>query len=158
MNPELEGPLPTDGDWQQITPGERFAIRTSSKETNGAYTILEIVAQPGNGVRMHVHENEDEHFIILEGTARVAYGEQTWDAAAGTVFTVSRGVPHAWANVSGSPLRMLVIFSPGRIEGLFRAIGRGGNADFLALFENFGVRIVGPTLLEGVYTLSSPRS
>jgi hypothetical protein len=58
----------------------------------------------------------------------------------------------------GSPLRMLVIFSPGRIEGLFRAVARGGNADFLTHFENFGVRIVGPTLLEGVYTLSSPRS
>jgi mannose-6-phosphate isomerase-like protein (cupin superfamily) len=57
--------------------------------------MLEIVADPGNGVRMHIHENEDEHFIILEGTACVACGERTWDAAAGTAFTVSRGVPHA---------------------------------------------------------------
>jgi len=53
---------------------------------------------------------------------------------------------------------MLVTFSPGRIEGLFRSIAKGGNIDFAALSEKFGVRIIGPTLVPGPYLFSSPRS
>ena len=145
-------------EWLQITPGERFAIRISSEDTMRVYTTLEVAADPRNGVRMHVHQNEDEHFIILDGTARVACGERIWDAAAGTAFTVGRGIAHAWCNLSESPLRILVTFSPGRIEGLFRAVAKGGNVDLAALSEKFGVRIVGPTLVQGLYSFSSPRS
>ena len=44
---------------------------------------------------MHIHQIEDEHFIILEGTARIASGEKTFDATVGTAVTLIKGVPHA---------------------------------------------------------------
>jgi hypothetical protein len=47
-----------NGEWLETTPGERFTIRTSAKETKGIYTMLEVVADPRNGVPMHVHKNE----------------------------------------------------------------------------------------------------
>jgi quercetin dioxygenase-like cupin family protein len=90
-------------EWLQVTPGERFTIRTSTRHTNGAYAVFEFVADPGNGVHMHVHDNEEEHIIILDGTALVANGNHTFDATVGTSFTVSRGIPHAWCNVSDRP-------------------------------------------------------
>ena len=31
--------------WLQVTPGERFRIRTSAKETKGIYTMLELIAE-----------------------------------------------------------------------------------------------------------------
>ncbi|MDB5610303.1 MAG: cupin protein [Bradyrhizobium sp.] len=49
------------GEWLETTPGERFTIRTSAKETNGIYTMLEIVADPRNGVPIHIHKNEDDN-------------------------------------------------------------------------------------------------
>jgi mannose-6-phosphate isomerase-like protein (cupin superfamily) len=74
--------LPNDNhsssDWLQITPGERFKIRTSSNETEGAYTTLELVADPRNGTPRHVHKNEDEHFIVLEGTCTSPMGTKHW--------------------------------------------------------------------------------
>jgi uncharacterized cupin superfamily protein len=57
-----------NGEWLETTPGERFTIRTSAKETKGIYTKLEVVADPRNGVPIHIHKNEDEHFLALEGT------------------------------------------------------------------------------------------
>jgi hypothetical protein len=42
--------------WLQITPGERFRIRASVKETKGIYTMLELIADPRNGVPMHIHQ------------------------------------------------------------------------------------------------------
>ena len=71
--------LPSDnGEWLQITPGERFKIRTSVEETDGAFAMLEMVANPQNGVPMHIHKNEVEHFIVLERhTAHRHWGEDT---------------------------------------------------------------------------------
>ena len=59
---------PDNGEWLQVTPGERFKIRVSSAQTLGAYSVIEIVADPGNGVPLHIHNKEDEHFIVVEGT------------------------------------------------------------------------------------------
>ena len=92
-------------EWFEITAGERFSIRVSSEETESAYTMLEVVADHRNGTPMHVHQNEDEHFIILEGTAHFAYGDKTVDAPAGANITVSKGIRHAWCNLSEGALR-----------------------------------------------------
>jgi mannose-6-phosphate isomerase-like protein (cupin superfamily) len=146
-----------NGEWLQITPGERFKIRTSVEETEGAFATLELVADPRNGTPMHVHKNEDEHFIVLEGTLHIANGDQTSDAPAGTTVTVGRGVPHAWCNLSEVPLRMLLVFSPGHIERLFREVAARENDDISAILDKFGCLIVGPALLEGAYSISSPR-
>jgi mannose-6-phosphate isomerase-like protein (cupin superfamily) len=117
---DRSAPQLSEDGWLQTTPGERFKIRIRAEETQAAYTMLEMVADPRNGVPMHIHKNEDEHFIVLEGTLHIANGDKRLDAPAGTSVTVNKGVPHAWCNLSLTPLRMLVIFSPGHIEGLFR--------------------------------------
>jgi quercetin dioxygenase-like cupin family protein len=149
----------SNSEWSQTTPGERFIIRTSVQETKGAYTILEVVADPRNGIPMHIHTNENEHFIVLEGTLRIANGDTTLDAQAGTAITISKGVPHAWCNLTDGSVRMLIIFSPGHIEGLFREVAAGKSEDNIeALADKFGCLIVGPPLDEGIYTIRSPRS
>lgn len=96
-------------DWHEVTPGERIKIHTSCQQTGGAFSMVEAIAEPGNGVPMHSHHNEDEHFIVLEGTLRAMVGDKRVDLSAGETITVARGVPHAWCNASKasipSPLR-----------------------------------------------------
>jgi mannose-6-phosphate isomerase-like protein (cupin superfamily) len=148
----------SESEWLQVTPGEHFKIRTSTRDTDGAYAVLEFVVEPRNGVPMHVHDYEEEHFIIVEGTARMANGDRMLDATPGTSVTVSRGVPHAWYNLSDCRLRMLVTFTPGRIEEALRVISSGKAFDLAAISAEYGGRIVGPPLREDIYTILSPRS
>ena len=138
-----------NGEWLQTRPGERCLIRVSAEDTNGAYSVVEIVAEAGDSTPIHVHQNEDEHFLILEGAARIAYGDKTFDAAAGEISSLSRGVPHAWGNASASPLRMLVMVLPGGCEEALRIIAKGGDIDLAAIAKTFNIRIVGPPLLGG---------
>ena|ERR1700756_1399105 len=147
-----------NSEWLQITPGERLSIRVSSEETSGTYTILEIVADHLHGTLMHVHQNEDEYFIILEGTAHLAFGDKTADVPAGTNITVSKGTPHAWCNLSKSPLRMLLLFTPGGIDELFRTTAKGDDNNIAAVLDKFGTRIVGPALFDNIHTRDLPRS
>jgi mannose-6-phosphate isomerase-like protein (cupin superfamily) len=71
-----------ENGWSEVIRGERYIIRTSSAETNGVYSMLEVIADPRNGVPMHVHDNADEHFIILEGKAFIANGDRRVEVAA----------------------------------------------------------------------------
>jgi mannose-6-phosphate isomerase-like protein (cupin superfamily) len=137
------------GEWLQTRPGERCRIRVSAAETNGAYSVVEIVSSPGDSTPMHVHQNEDEYFLIVEGTARIACGDQVIDATAGMTITLPRNIPHAWGNPTNSPLRLLGTCTPGGVEDTLRLIAQGGDIDIMALAEAFGVRVVGPPLLQG---------
>jgi hypothetical protein len=71
---------------------------------------------------------------------------------------VKRGEPHAWCNPSDRPLRMLVVFSPGRIEGLFRAAAGVEDVDeIVAIAARYGTQLIGPPLHERVHSIYSPR-
>jgi hypothetical protein len=67
-------------------------------------------------------------------------------------------VPHAWCNPSDTPLRILVIFSPGQIDGLFRATAGVDDVDKItAIAARYGTKLVGPSLQGTVHSIHSPQ-
>jgi mannose-6-phosphate isomerase-like protein (cupin superfamily) len=135
-------------EWAEVAQNDhRFIIRIPSKDTDGAYSVLEVLATQRQGTPIHIHDNEDEFFLILEGTGRFANGDKRLDVAVGGALTVSKGVPHAWCNLSETPLRIPVLFTPGGIDAAFLEITKRGNVDFAVMADKFGTRVVGPMLL-----------
>jgi hypothetical protein len=54
---------------------------------------------------------------------------------------------------------MLVIFSPGHVEGLFREVAaRKSDDDIAAIADKFGCLIVGPPLRDDINAINWPRS
>ena len=136
------------GEWLQARPGERFSIRIPASATNGSYSVTEIISSPGDSTPIHIHKNEDEHMLVLEGTARFLYGDKTFDAAAGTMVSLARGIPHAWGNPTDTPIRLMVTATPGGVEEALRLIATSGDQlDLLAMAARFAVRQIGPALL-----------
>ena len=87
---------------------------------------------------------------------RIANDDRTSEVGAGAAVTVNKGVPHAWCNLSEVPLRLLVVFSPGNVEGLFRKVAERQSDDIAAILQRFGCRVVGPALLENIHRFNSP--
>jgi mannose-6-phosphate isomerase-like protein (cupin superfamily) len=141
----IEEVSPINREWLQTRPGERCSIVATAADTEGGYSVVEIVSQPGDGTPVHLHHREDEHFIILEGTARILYGDKTFDAPAGTSITLTRNIRHAWCNPFSSPFRMVAIASPGGCEEALRMIARGDDIDIIR--QRFGIEILGPPML-----------
>jgi len=133
-----------NGEWLESRPGERFRICTSAAQTDSAYSVVEIVAEHGYGTPVHIHENEDEHFVVVEGTAYMVNGDQTFEATAGAAISLRKGIPHAWCNRSNSPLRLVITNVPGGIEEALRLSANG--VDVRAVAEQFAVRVVGPMI------------
>lgn len=132
--------------WYEERPGLRFRVLVSSAETNATYSLLETVAQKGVGTPMHIHDKEDEHFVILEGTIHVVEGDKTVDVGAGQSVSLQRGLCHAWINNSETPLHKLVTFSPGGFEDLCVDMAERIKLDLSEITERYGVHIVGPGL------------
>lgn len=130
--------------WLQTRPGERCLIRVPGDTTGGAYALVEIISTPGDGTPVHVHQNEDEHFVVLEGAARILIGEEIVDLGVGQSITLPRGVKHAWANVSDRPLRFLGTVVPSGCEKALEIIAKGGEINLIELAATYGVTVIAP--------------
>lgn len=79
----------------------------------------------GSGPRwiapLHLHNNDDEAWYVLEGKLCVKVGDDTVEAAAGAAVLVPRGTPHTYWNPDPAPVRYLLIMTP-RIHQLIQAI------------------------------------
>lgn len=135
-------------EWLHARPGEGFCIRIPAAATKGVYSVTEFLIEPGDSTPVHVHKNEDEHVLVLEGTARALLGEKTMDAAPGTLVSLPRGIPHAWGNATDKPIRMIITATLGGCEEALREIALADEGvDLMAIAARYGVTIVGPPLL-----------
>ncbi|MGP3972811.1 cupin domain-containing protein [Streptomyces sp. 8N114] len=121
-----------------VPPGRGRTVRTAAQQVTFKVTgqhsrtasSFEVVVPPGFDVGAHVHARSEEFFYVLEGELdlfafepliRTADGWREWRSAAGdgvvratpgTVVLVPPGCPHAFANPTGAPARMLFQSAP----------------------------------------------
>ena len=113
---------PSEGEaWWWV--GVLATIKATKEQTDGRYTLVEILAPEGYPGVLHVHHREDEGFWILEGELTVYVGEQTIKARPGSFLFGPKDVPHAFTVDSG-PARLLFILSPAGFEDLIREMGQ----------------------------------
>jgi quercetin dioxygenase-like cupin family protein len=136
------------GQWMEAAPGEHFLIRVPGSETNNSYSVTEFLSAPGSSTPIHRHEREDEYLLVVEGTVRVLYGEKTFDATAGTMISLLRGIQHAWGNPTDRPVRVIMAAVPGGCEEALRVIARTNRdqLDLPALAKKYAVTNIGPFL------------
>jgi len=101
--------------------GGLATIKATKEQTDGRYSLVEILVPEGDGV-LHVHHFEDEGFYILEGEMTFYVGERTIKASPGSYLFGPKDVPHAFSVVSG-PARKMFILSPAGMEGGIREMG-----------------------------------
>jgi mannose-6-phosphate isomerase-like protein (cupin superfamily) len=70
---------------------------------------------------LHLHNNDDEAWYVLEGKLCVKVGDDTVEAGAGAAVIVPRGTPHTYWNPDVAPVRYLLVMTPGIYE-LIQAI------------------------------------
>ena len=88
------------------------------------FNLAVVVLRPGQGVDGHVHDEEDDSFLVVEGTLTVTVGDERREmrAGPGTYVLVPAGTRHAIVNEGPTDVRFLNIHAPG---GFDRRIGLG---------------------------------
>lgn len=106
--------------------GDTYTTLLTGPQTGGAFTLLEALVPPDTGPPPHRHHAEDETFILLEGALTFTMGDETIDARPGTTLFVPRDTVHSFRTAGTSPARMLFMYSPAGMEGMFAEIGTPG--------------------------------
>jgi quercetin dioxygenase-like cupin family protein len=132
-----------DLTWFDTIEGERSTLHVSSEQSGGAFGIMESIIAPYAASPRHYHR-EDEVFFIIEGLATIEIAGAIHHAGPGTTILAPAGVPHAWKNPTGSPLRLLATFTPGGIEGMFQQFAGKRMQEIVEIAESYGTYVVSP--------------
>lgn len=135
-------------DWN----GVKYRTILSTEETGGAMSIVDSLSPIGSGPPRHIHEAEDETFVILTGWCKFWLAGVELVRGPGETVFVPRGAEHTFKVVGDTSCRHLVILTPGGFEGFFAEMAAGRFAipdDMLAIEESAGrhnLRFTGPPL------------
>lgn len=108
--------------------GDRFdmfgaltMVKATGEETGGAYGLIEQRANAGMVTPLHVHHEEDELWVVVEGGISVHVDGETHEVGPGDVAFGPRGVPHAF-RVDEDGSRFYIVRNAGG-ESFFEAVG-----------------------------------
>lgn len=99
--------------------GQRYFPKASCAST----FAFETNSSPGQYVPVHIHPNQDEFILVLEGELDLKLDGAWTKAKVGDLVRMPRGVPHGYFNKSDAPARALFWVSPaGKLKALFDSL------------------------------------
>ena len=94
-------------------------VKATPAETGDAYALYEVETPPSGGTPPHIQRYDDETCYVLDGRYTFLVGDEQIDLLPGDYVFVPRGTPHAFVNAGPTTARMLVLVTPGNIQGAF---------------------------------------
>ena len=77
----------------------------------------------GSSAPLHVHDDLDDTWYVLEGEMVVRCGDEVSVAGAGHWLSMPRGVPHTFRVVGDRPARILLVHDNATFRDLIRDVG-----------------------------------
>ena len=103
--------------------GGVFAVLLDSAATDGQLTVGRFSVSKGEAPPYHMHTREDEVFMLIKGTALLWSDDQEMELSEGGIVYLPKNVPHGY-RITSDTADLLMICTPGGIEGMFRHAGR----------------------------------
>lgn len=94
---------------------------------------------------LHIHQNEDEIFEVLEGSVRFVCEGQMFDAPVVTGVVVPKGARRTWKNVSETPVSWPFSHRED-LEAMFEEFEGKELAELEEIARRYGTIFVGPPL------------
>ena len=133
--------------------GEEFSVKISSRDTNGAFTVLENFVPPMSGPPLHRHLRQDEWFYIVEGQFLFEADGKKIQAGPGETVFLRQGTRHTLQNVGVTAGRAVVTVVPGGLDLFFEELSatlplsvQPDPAKLAGLFKKHGLELLGPPL------------
>ena len=92
--PQVLGPQDGEAFWGF---GSLWTIKASAEQTGGRFSFIEETAPQGAATPLHVHQEDDETFYVLEGELTFYFdADQPIAASAGSFVHIPGGAAHAF--------------------------------------------------------------
>lgn len=119
--------VPPGGGDTVFFVGDTYSTLLSGAQTGGTFALLEALVPAHTGPPPHIHHAEDETFVLLDGVVDFYVADDVHRAEPGSVVFVPQGIRHHFGNAGDGVARMLFMYSPAGMEGMFAEIGSPGS-------------------------------
>jgi uncharacterized cupin superfamily protein len=103
--------------------GTSVRVLSTAATSVGASTF-EFHALPGWDTGAHAHSRIEEQFFVIDGEMELRAGDDIVVGTPGTFVSVPAGTPHAFANRTDTPARMLLVCTPPGHEDYFAELAQ----------------------------------
>lgn len=95
---------------------DEWVIRATGASTGGRLDFLEGTISYLQGPPLHIHLEQDDTIMVVQGKLRVQIAEEFLDLSAGDLVSVPKGVAHTFANLEEEPARVINVMTPGGFD------------------------------------------
>ncbi|MBW7674270.1 cupin domain-containing protein [Chryseobacterium chendengshani] len=104
--------------------GDTYRIIIPGKETNGEFSMIDMLIPPGGGPGPHAHTSFHESFYVVDGEVEFKTEEGKSTAKKGDTITIPKGgAIHSFKNVSNGLAHLLCTVVPAGLDDFFEEIG-----------------------------------
>lgn len=125
-------------------------LKISSKDTGGHLSVFEYTGLGKAGPMLHIHFEQDEIFMVIEGEYRFVVGEETHVLKSGQTIFLPRGIPHTWIQLTDMGKMIYFLQPAGKMEEFFSYMNklteRPGPEEMDRIHAEHQMKVVGPPL------------
>ncbi|HEV9035414.1 MAG TPA: cupin domain-containing protein [Puia sp.] len=121
--------------------GHEITVKLSADQTDGTYSVFELIVPPEVGTGLHIDQDWDEYWHVMEGTfAFMLNGERKELPAGGFAFG-PKGISHSFRNVGDTVGKLVMVTVPSGLEDFFRHVhqaslkGRPDKEEFVGIMR-----------------------
>lgn len=132
MNDLKAAPITVESKGGEIlsVAGDNYRVLVSGKETNGAFSTIDMLVPPQSGPGPHSHASFFESFYVVDGEVEVYSEAGTYTATKGSFVVIPEGGEvHYFKNKSNNMAHLLCTVVPAGLEEFFEEIGEPVAAD-----------------------------
>ena len=83
--------------------------KVSSRNSQGRLSIVDHRMPAGFAPPPHIHQAQDEAFLVLDGQLEGFCGDHKWRAGPGSLVYLPHGIAHGFAVSAAGPGRIIVV-------------------------------------------------
>ena len=105
-----------------VVSGNTINVKLDGEQTGDAYSVFEISAPPNVGAGLHIDNDWDEFWHVMEGTFTFMLNGKEIELGAGGFAHGPKGIPHSFKNTGETTGKLVMFTTPSGLEDFFRHI------------------------------------
>jgi quercetin dioxygenase-like cupin family protein len=107
-----------EGEWIDAF-GNKGLFKLTGANTGGSLTLMLSTVPAGGGTPPHIHNVDDEMFIIVEGRYRFVMNGVSKEVGPGAIVYLPRDCVHSFQNIGDTPSKHWALLTPSGFETFY---------------------------------------